>query len=67
MALSQAQRRELIESAKVGIEFIDTTIERLKLECPEAFHTDKTLLKRRFHHKPATPTLCRNVPDEWIL
>lgn len=64
MTLNYAQKRELIESAKIGIECVDITIAKLRSECPDAFHTDKTLGKRCFHHKPASPTLCREVPAE---
>lgn len=60
MKLNQDQKRELINSAKFGVEFIDMTIKKLKVECPAAFHTSKTLAKRRFHHKPATETPCRD-------
>ncbi|WP_322013217.1 hypothetical protein [Paraburkholderia sp. J12] len=62
MKLNQTQQRELIESARFGIEFVDLTIQKLKLECPDAFHTDRTLRKRRFQHKPASPTPCQHYP-----
>jgi hypothetical protein len=58
--LNQSQKRELINSAKVGVEYVDMTIRKLKVECPDAFHTDNTLMKRKFHHRPTTQTPCRN-------
>ncbi|CAD6560090.1 hypothetical protein LMG27952_07037 [Paraburkholderia hiiakae] len=54
MKLNSAQKRALIQASKLGIDHIDTTILHLKIECPEAFHTDRTLRKRRFHHQPAS-------------
>lgn len=57
--ISYPYRTELINASKIGIEHIDMTIEKLKAECPDAFHTDSTLGKRRFHHKPTTDTPCR--------
>ncbi|MGA7782394.1 MAG: hypothetical protein WCA85_32410 [Paraburkholderia sp.] len=60
MKLNQSQKRELINSAKIGIEYVDMTIRKLKVECPDAFHTDSTLVKRKFQHRPNTETPCRN-------
>jgi len=59
MKISYPHQIELINASKFGIEHIDMTIENLKAECPEAFHTDCTLVKRRFHHKPTSDTPCR--------
>jgi len=59
MKLSYPHQLELINALKIGIEHIDLTIKKLKAECPDAFHTDSTLGKRRFHHKPITETPCR--------
>jgi len=54
MKLNHDQKSALIQASKLGIEYVDTTILHLKAECPEAFHTERTLRKRRFHHQPAT-------------
>ena len=59
MKISYPHQVELINASKFGIEHIEMTIEKLKAECPDAFHTDSTLVKRRFHHRPASDTPCR--------
>jgi hypothetical protein len=58
MKLNHSQKRELIKASKIGIDNIETTIRKLKEECPDAFHNDNTLLKRRFHHRPNKETPC---------
>jgi hypothetical protein len=59
MKISYPHQLELINASKFGIEHIEMMIEKLKTECPDAFHTDSTLAKRRFHHKPTSDTPCR--------
>lgn len=56
MKLNHSQKRELIKASKTGVEDIETTIRKLKEECPDAFHNDNTLHKRRFHHRPNKET-----------
>ncbi|WP_322046459.1 hypothetical protein [Paraburkholderia sp. J67] len=56
MTLNYDQKRALILASKHGIDYLDTMIHHLKAESPEAFHTERTLRKRRFHHQPATDT-----------
>jgi hypothetical protein len=56
MMISYPHRIELINASTIGIEHVELAIERLKVECPDAFHTDNTLGTRRFHHKPASET-----------
>lgn len=63
MKLNPLQRKTLIDASKAGVEFLDATITQLKAESPEAFHTARTLARRRFHHKPATAIRCRNAFD----
>lgn len=58
MKLNHSQKRELIKASQFGIEYIETTIRKLRDECPDAFHNDNTLLKRRFHHRPNVETPC---------
>jgi len=58
MKLNHLQKRALIKASKSGIEHIETTVRKLKEECPDAFHNDSTLLKRRFHHRPNVETPC---------
>ena len=59
MKISHPYQIELINASKIGIEHVEMIIEKLKAECPDAFHTDSTLETRRFHHKPTTETPCR--------
>jgi hypothetical protein len=59
MKISYPNQIELMNASKIGIEHIEMTIEKLKAEYPDAFHTDNTLGTRRFHHKPTTETPCR--------
>ena len=66
MKISHPNQIELINASKMGIEHIEMTIERLKAECPDAFHTESTLVKRRFHHKPTTDTPCRGFVADRI-
>jgi hypothetical protein len=62
--LNRSQKRELIKASRTGIDDIETTIRKLKEECPDAFHNDNTLLRRRFHHRPNKETPCyRYVVD----
>jgi len=65
MKLNHSQKRELIKASKIGIEHIETTIRKLKEECPDAFHNDNTLLKRRFHHRPNVETPCHDYVIDW--
>jgi hypothetical protein len=58
MKLNHSQKRELIKASRTGIDDIETAIRKLKEECPDAFHNDNTLLKRRFHHRPNKETPC---------
>jgi hypothetical protein len=58
MKISYPHKIELINASKIGIEHVEMAIEKLKAECPDAFHTDSTLGKRRFHHKPASDAPC---------
>ena len=58
MKISYPHQVELINASKFGIEHVEMMIEKLKVECPDAFHTDSTLVKRRFHHKPTSDTPC---------
>jgi hypothetical protein len=59
MKISYPHQVELINASKFGIEHVEMTIEKLKAECPDAFHTASTLVKRRFHHQPTSDTPCR--------
>lgn len=58
MKISHPYQIGLINASKIRIEHVEMIIEKLKAECPDAFHTDSTLGKRRFHHKPASDTPC---------
>lgn len=66
MKISYPHQVELINASKFGIEHIEMTIEKLKAECPDAFHTDSTLVKRKFHHKPTSETPCRDFVTERV-
>jgi hypothetical protein len=52
--LPASARKELQEAKRQGGMFLDDVIKRLRVEYPEAFHTDKTLPERRFALKPVT-------------
>lgn len=68
MKLNQTQKVELIKASKAGIEQVNMTIQRLKVECPDAFHNDMTLNRRRFHHKPSSDTPCGGfISDRTVL
>ncbi|WP_321910076.1 hypothetical protein [Paraburkholderia sp. J11-2] len=54
MKLNADQKSALIQASKLGINCIDATILQLKAECPDAFHSHRTLRKRQFHHRPAS-------------
>jgi hypothetical protein len=58
MKISYPHKVELMNASKIGIEHVEMAIEKLKAECPDAFHTDSTLRNRRFHHKPVSDTPC---------
>ena len=59
MKISYPHKVELINASKIGIEHVDMAIEKLKAECPDAFHTASTLVKRVFHHKVTCDAACR--------
>ncbi|MCP2091155.1 UNVERIFIED_ORG: hypothetical protein J2Y81_007242 [Paraburkholderia sediminicola] len=42
---------------------INRTIQRLKKECPQAFHTKETLASRMFYHRPPEHTPCGGFVD----
>lgn len=60
MKLNANQQADLITAADSGVESIDAMVERLKQECPTAFHTNSTLLTRVFFHRPAGETPYRS-------
>jgi hypothetical protein len=57
------QRADLIDAARRGVSGINRTIQKLKRECPQAFHTDDTLASRIFYHRPPEHTPCRGFVD----
>ena len=59
MQLNAFQQAALITAANEGVDTIDAAIEKLKQECPTAFHTDTTLPTRVFFHRPAEEMPCR--------
>lgn len=60
MKLNANQQADLISAADSGVDSIDAMVERLKQECPTAFHTSSTLLTRVFFHRPAGETPYRS-------
>ena len=58
MKLSSIQKADLISASNAGVDTIDAVIQRLKQECPNAFHTANTLPNRVFFHRPAEETPC---------
>jgi hypothetical protein len=50
----------LFNTSKLGIEQVDMMIVQLKAKCPDAFHKECTLIKRRFHRRPASDTPLRD-------
>jgi hypothetical protein len=52
--LPASTRKELQEAKRQGGMLLDDVIKRLRVEYPEAFHTEKTLPERRFALKPVT-------------
>jgi hypothetical protein len=53
MKLNALQQADLITAAARGVDGIDEVIQKLKQECPTAFHTNTSLLTRVFFHRPA--------------
>jgi hypothetical protein len=60
MKLNAMQQADLITAANRGVDNIDSTIRKLKEECPAAFHTNTSLLTRVFFHRPAGETPYRS-------
>ena len=63
MMLDLFQRANLIDATSRGISEINRTIQRLKKECPQAFHTKETLASRMFYHRPPEHTPCGGFVD----
>ena len=59
MKLNAVQQADLIIASNAGVDRIDAVVEKLKRECPAAFHTDTTLPTRVFFHRPAKEMPCR--------
>jgi chemotaxis response regulator CheB len=59
MKLTAIQQADLIGASNGGVDRIDAVIQKLKEECPNAFHTNTTLATRVFVHRPAAETPCR--------
>jgi hypothetical protein len=64
MNLSEIQQANLIDASKAGVGRIDGVVRKLKRECPNAFHTNKTLAFRVFYHKPLGETPHRGFVHE---
>ena len=60
MKLTANQQANLVTAANGGVDSIDATIQKLRQECPTAFHTSSTLLTRVFFHRPAGETPYRS-------
>jgi chemotaxis response regulator CheB len=60
MKLNAIQQADLITASDGGVDSIDAVIQKLKQECPTAFHTHTTLLTRVFFHRPAGETPYRS-------
>ncbi|HZZ11747.1 MAG TPA: hypothetical protein VFE79_13750 [Paraburkholderia sp.] len=58
--LNAFQQADLIHASHGGVDNIDATVQKLKDESPNAFHTNTTLLTRVFFHKPAGETPFRS-------
>src|SRR5580698_1385965 len=58
MQLTAVQQADLISASNAGVDKVDAVIQKLKRECPNAFHTDNTLPTRVFFHRPADETPC---------
>jgi hypothetical protein len=63
MMLDPFQRASLIDATSLGIREINRTIQRLKKECPQAFHAKDTLASRMFYHRPPEHTPCGGYVD----
>jgi hypothetical protein len=48
----------MLDATCRGISEINRTLQRLKKECPPAFHTKDTLAARMFYHRPPEHTPC---------
>jgi hypothetical protein len=59
MKLTLVQQADLISASNGGVERVDEVIRKLKRECPNAFHSSRTLPGRVFFHRPADETPCR--------
>jgi len=46
MQLTAVQQADLISASNAGVDKVDAVIQKLKRECPNAFHTDNTLPTR---------------------
>jgi hypothetical protein len=63
--LPASARKELQEAKRQGGMFLDDVIKRLRVEYPEAFHTEKTLPERRFALKPVTDETPHSVEHRY--
>ena len=60
MKLTANQQANLITAANGGVDSIDSIVQKLRQECPTAFHTNQSLLTRVFFHRPAGETPYRS-------